>query len=64
MPYYIVRYDKDVSPKEQAPWEDIDRAVYMAEMRRKETGKHYRGMKVETVWTTKTLAEAMEEDAQ
>lgn len=61
MPYYIVRHGKPFEPEHQTPWDDIDRAVYTAEMRRKETGHHYYVMKVESVWTTQTLAEAMEE---
>lgn len=64
MPYYIVRHDKPLDPEHQTPWDDIDRAVYTAAMRHKETGYHYYVMMVETAWTTKTLAELMQEDAQ
>lgn len=59
--YYIVKHGEVLSTTADLCTSSRDAAVQAAEHCHELTGDHYHVLKVETVWTTKTLAEAMEE---
>ena len=62
MPYYVVRHGKMFEPEKQTMWENSQDAIRFADARHKATGFHYRVMKAESVWTTKTLADLIKEE--
>ena len=58
--YYIVKHGETISTVADISTSSRDAARQAAEHLHETTGDHYHVIKVETVWTTKTLAEAME----
>lgn len=58
--YYVVRHGKKL-PIDELGFDTYDAAKRFSEQRHKETGHHYHVVEVKTVWTTKTLAEAIAE---
>lgn len=62
MPYYVVKHGKGpdtINPS--SAFHSSHKANEWADARHKETGNHYYVLKVDTVYTTKTLAEVMAE---
>ena len=69
--WYVIPHKWHVIPRNKTTAEHLamnptgfnnfDEAQDKAEYLREETGKHYYVVKIQTVWTTKTLAEAMGE---
>lgn len=59
--YYIVKHGETLSTTADLSTSNRDAATQAADHLYETTGDHYHVLKVETVWTTKTLAEAMEE---
>jgi hypothetical protein len=57
--YYVVRHGKKLT--DELGSETYVAAKRFAEQCHKETGHHYHVVELKTVWTTKTLAEAMAE---
>ena len=58
--YYIVKHGETISTVADISTSSRDAAKQAAEHLHETTGDHYHVIKVETVWTTKTLAEALE----
>lgn len=58
--YYIVKHGETLSTTADICTSNRDAAKQAAEHLHETTGDHYHVIKVETVWTTKTLAEALE----
>ena len=58
--YYIVKHGETLSTTADICTSSRDAAKQAAEHLHETTGDHYHVIRVETVWTTKTLAEALE----
>jgi hypothetical protein len=58
--YYIVKHGETLSTTADICTSNRDAAKQAAEHLHETTGDHYHVIRVETVWTTKDLAEALE----
>jgi hypothetical protein len=58
--YYVLRHHDNIM-NYHARFEKLEHAKEYAEGLKKDFGHQYVVLKVETVWTTQTLTEAMEE---
>lgn len=59
--YYIVKHGETLSTIADLCSRDLAAAKAAADDLRERTGDHYRVIKVETVWTTTTLADLLNE---
>lgn len=59
--YYIVKHGEVLSTNADISTHNLAAAKAAADELHKTTGDHYHVLKVETVWTTKTLDETMKE---
>lgn len=60
--WYVIPHDKTISEHlatQPMPFDNFDGARDKAEYLRKDTGKQYHVIKIQVVWTTQTMAEAM-----
>jgi hypothetical protein len=57
--YYIVKHGETLSTTADVSTSSREAAKQAAEHLNETTGDHYHVIKVETVWTTKSLAEAL-----
>ncbi len=58
--YYIVKHGETLSTTADISTSSRDAAKQAAEHLHETNGDHYHVIKLETVWTTKALAEALE----
>lgn len=62
MPYYVVRHARGMDLESAMLFHKKEDAVAFADKRHEATGRHYHVIKTDTVWTTKTLDEALKEE--
>ena len=62
--YFVIPYGQDLKLTDFTPrFHNQDEAIQRAEKRKLAAGKNYHVLKLETVWTTQTLADLKEQNA-
>ncbi len=62
--WYVIPHNKSIAEhlaQSQSGFNNFGEAREKADFLRAETGNHYHVIKIQTVWTTKTIEEAMKE---